>query len=60
MNIFYHYAPGQITAKEEQYDRADLVGKARTEDGMNDKEMVEDALQQKHKTIHEMEIYCTS
>lgn len=42
VNIFY-YGKGQIVSKEKQYFRADLVGKARSDEVMGDKETVEDA-----------------
>ncbi len=35
-----------------------MLGKARNEDGMSDKETIEDATSQQHKIIHQMEIDC--
>lgn len=40
------------------FERKDLVGKAKTEEGSNDKESVEDAFQQQLKIIHKMENDC--
>jgi len=43
VNIYYHYGKGKIVANSKQYLRSDLVGKARNEESLNDKESVEDA-----------------
>lgn len=58
VQIFYHYQKGKIVAKEEEYDRNDLVGKARSEDTLGEKEEIENATTQKQKIIHEMESTC--
>jgi predicted ester cyclase len=38
VNIFYHFGKGKIVAKQKVYDRADLVGKARSDEGIGEKE----------------------
>jgi hypothetical protein len=57
VNIYYHYSEGKITAKEKTYNRDDLIGKARVGD-MNEKETEENAQQQEHKFIIDMEREC--
>ena len=44
VGIYYHYGKGKIVAKEKHYDRADLVGKARSDEGLGEKEIVQDAV----------------
>lgn len=58
VNIFYHYGKGKIVAKEKQFLRADLIGKSQHDDGLSDKDVVEDAKSQQQKIIHKMEIEC--
>jgi polygalacturonase len=56
--IYYHYRDGKITANQNSFKRKDLIGNSSAVDEMNNKEVVENALQQKQKKIHEMEIEC--
>ena len=56
--IYYHYKDGKITANQNSFKCKDLIGNSSAVDEMNNKEVVENALQQKQKKIHEMEIEC--
>lgn len=58
VNIYYHYKEGKITAKEKTYQRKDLISNSNAVDEINNKETEENALQQEHKKIHEMEMKC--
>jgi len=58
VNIHYHYKDGEITAKEKNYDRKELIGNSSAVDEINNKETEENAIQQERKKIHEMEIDC--
>lgn len=49
VNIYYHYKDGKITAKEKNFKRKDLIGNSSAVDEMNNKETVENALQQEQK-----------
>ena len=56
--IYYHFDKGKIMAKEETFDRQDLVSKAQNQDEMSDKDEVADGQQQKFQIIHKMELEC--
>ena len=49
VNIFYHYKDGEITAKEKNYERKDLIGNSSAVDEINNKETEENAIQQERK-----------
>ena len=55
--IFYHYEDGKITSKEEEWDRADLLGDAKVDDP-NGNEQEETKEQQEKRKIHELELKC--
>ena len=57
--IYYHYEEGKITARDEEWDRGDLIGHANL-DQVNDKDQ-EDSKEQQIKTkYHDLENLCIS